>query len=130
MDRDGALPTPWRSSGTWATPLRIASIGGLVRDVVAVDLDDAVASPQAGDHLGQFGLTVASDAGQANDLAAAHVEREIAQRRQALVIERRSRCSTLSTTGPGSRVSFGSALEHVPTDHQPGQLDLGSALRR
>ena len=86
IDRFGELPTPVRSSGTWATPVRMASPTGRL----------ATSSPPIGTlprhgrspvmTCGQLALAVAGHRGDADDLARPHVERHAAQGGQAAIV--------------------------------------------
>src|SRR5437879_1467168 len=58
------------------------------RDVLAADSDLAAArTPQAGQSVDQLGLAVAIHAGEADDLAGAHVERDTTHGAEAAVVE-------------------------------------------
>ncbi len=73
-DRFGALPTPWRSSGTWATPRSIVVADRPVGDVLAADEDSPAAGAETGDDLCQLALAVARHRGDAHDLAGPDLE--------------------------------------------------------
>ena len=75
-------------------------------------------------------LAVAGHAGDAHDLARAHVQREAAQRRQAACRSRRSRPRPRAPPRPGSRGVPSMMLEHLAADHQPRQLGLGRPCGR
>ena len=77
-----AAPSPWprRSSGTKAAPSRRRSVIAEPTGGAAVDDDGmlgAPAQPFAGQRGEQFVLPVAGDTGDAEDLAAAHLERDV-----------------------------------------------------
>ena len=101
-DRLGALPTPVRSSGTCATPARSIAAPGGRRDRGPSIVTRPGARPQPGDDLGELGLAVAGDGGDADDLAGTDLER---RRRGAPAGRgrcRRGRRRPESTTRPGS----------------------------
>ena len=87
IDRFGALPTPgavlghvrdararWPRSADWSPTSR------------PVDRDPAGARPEPGDDLGELGLAVAGDRGDADDLAGADLERDALEGGQAAVV--------------------------------------------
>ena len=58
----------------------------LVRSLAQMSTCPLVARTQAGDHLGQLSLPVAGDAGDAQDFACAHRERDALEGGQPLVV--------------------------------------------
>ena len=66
----------------------------------------ACRAAQPGDRVDQLGLPVAVDAGDADDLAAAHVERHAAHLLDARARRRRVRSSTSSSGSPGCAGAF------------------------
>ena len=71
-------PVPMRSSGMRPMPSAMACARIEVVDGLAVDRDRAGERRQhAGDHVGELPLAVAGDAGDAEDLAGMHGERDV-----------------------------------------------------
>ena len=74
-DRLGELPTPVRSSGTWATPWRMAwPAERFMTSTPAIVTLPFVAARMPGDDLGQLRLAVAGHGRDAHDLAGPDVE--------------------------------------------------------
>jgi len=102
----------------------------LAGDVVPTKSDFAARGrPQPGDDLGQRALAIARHAGQADDLAGAHVEADPAQRRPFAVVL----CLHVAQAEAhlvGSAGLLGRLGGQRPANHHLGQLLLGRALHR
>ena len=84
---------------------------------------------QTADHLSQFTLPIASHPGHANNLAGAHVQREMAQRRQLFVINRNNIVQTQAHWAWLGR-RFRHLKKQLTPDHQARQFCLGHPLCR
>ena len=82
--------TAWRSSGTMPTPAAVTAAAPACGEIGAADIEAALGRPQqAGQHHAELALAVALDAGQADDLAAADVEGEVVEPRDAVAVAAR-----------------------------------------
>ena len=96
--------------------------------VQAVDGDAAaIERAQAGQHFDQLALPVALDAGYADDLAGARLQRNVAQRRLAVVILRRN-VLHVEHDRPRLRLVFVNGEDDFAADHHRGQRGLGRGL--
>ncbi len=123
-------PRRWRSSAMWLTPAASVSRGPSAGDVASGDAHRAVVGlAQPHDRLDQLALAVGVDAGDADDLARAHVERDAAHRGQPAVVTRREPVDLEQRL---ARLVLGllDPQQHVAADHQPRQRALGRALGR
>ena len=108
--------------------------GGSVGHGPAADEDLAPAGPEARHDLGQLALAVARHGGDPDDLARAHVERHVPQRRQSAVVLGRHALDREHDLARLER-RLVDHLEDAPADHQPRQVGLrgpgrGHARRR
>ena len=113
----------------WPSPRR-GTAAGLAGDVLVADHDPpCLRLPQAGDRVDQLGLPVAVDTGDPDDLAPAHLERDIADLLERPVVldrqpfDREQRLGRLA----GALVD---PQQHLAPDHQARQALLGRAGRR
>ena len=130
-EKSSMSPRRWRSSAMWPTPAASAPCTPAPVTSRPADADLAAARvAQPGDRLDQLGLPVAVDAGDADDLAAAH--RAARARAPPAARGRRStsRSSTSSSGSPAARRLLLDAEQHVAADHQLGEARLRGALGR
>ena len=98
-----------------------------VREVVAFEAHGARRDrPQAAERVDQLGLAVAVDAGDADDLAGPHLERDVAHLLDPAVVER-VQALDLEERLAGRRRLLVDAQQHLAPDHQPRQALLGRA---
>ena len=92
IENSSTSPRRWRSSGMWPTPGVEHPAGVAVpRTSLPDDLDRAGLGPaQARDRVDQLALPVAVDAGDADDLARADVERDAAHLLDPAVVDARA----------------------------------------
>ncbi len=119
-------PSRWRSSGTWAMPRArrdwpsecapVRSIGSPFTATVPV------AVPIAAQHLQQFGLAVAGDAGNAEDFAGAHVEARCPCSRSTPVVVDDPQVLDLQHGLAGRGGLLVDPQQHLAPDHQFGQF--------
>ena len=102
---------------------------GVVRDVLAVDLDSAAGRvPQAGERLDQLALAVAVDAGEPDDLPRPHLERDAAHRLEpAVVLDVQVLDAEQRLARLGRRLL--DAQQHLAPDHQPARAPPRSRPR-
>ncbi len=91
IEKSSTRPRRWRSSGMWPRPrvevlARRRAVTSVARDARSGPL---VGAAEAGDRVDQLGLAVAVDAGDADDLACAHLERDAAHLLEAAVVAAR-----------------------------------------
>ena len=84
-------------------------------------------SAQAGDRVDQLGLAVAVDAGDADDLARAHVERDAAHRLEPAVVEDVEVLDLEQRLARLRRLLL-DAEQHLAADHHAREALLGRAL--
>ena len=122
MLRLGATPVCRRSSGTCATPARIAARGSPPAQAPAVDLDGAGRmAPEAGQHLRQLPLAVARHAGDADHLAGPDGERDVAERVDPAVAAGGERTGLEHDVADLGGLAPASQLD-VPAHHQRREL--------
>ena len=112
----------------WLTPEASVSRGPRWVTSQSVDEHGAVVGlAQAHDRLDQLALTVGVHAGDADDLARAHVEGDAAHGGQPAVVTGRE-AGDLQQRLAGLVVGLLDAQQHVAPDHQRRQRALGRAL--
>ena len=85
----------------------------------------------AADHVEQFRLAVAGDAGDADDLAGRARVKETLSTRAMPFLSFQVRFFTSSTVSPGLRRALLDAQQHAAADHELGQfLDVGVPASR
>ncbi len=110
---------PWRSSGIRPT-LAAAELGlGSPRSGPRSPIQILPARwlAHAGEHLGQLGLAVAGDPGDAQDFAVLHLQADILQRRQPFAYRARSEFSNSSASACAQDCPPGDHAEALPADH-------------
>ena len=100
-------------------------LGGRVRHVASVDDDPPgrrVAEP--GDRVDQLGLPVRVDAGEADDLAAPHLEADVTDGLEAAVVDH-AQVLHLQQRLAGLRRVLVDTQQHLAPDHHPREPFLG-----
>ena len=129
IDSEPTMPSRWRSSGMRAMPASIMARGdGLVSGSPASVRAPAPAAVGSGDDAGERRLPVARNAGDADDLAGAHLERRLLQPGAALLGSRRSRDQAPAAASPGV-ARLAAALRDLAPDHQGGEGRAGQLPR-
>ena len=121
IESSDTRPVRCRSWGTCPSPASTASPGADAGAVAAVDRHPSGARrPQAGDRLREFGLAVAVDPGDADDLAAPDAQRNAAQRLEAARV---AAPEILDVQHRSARrdIAGGLGARHVPPHHHPGE---------
>ena len=125
-----STPRTSRSAGTWATPAaRISRAERPTSGRPPSVIEPWLAGRRPGDDLGEFGLAVAGDAGNADDLAGPNIEGNAAQRRQAGVRHAPRGRATSSTVSPERRLARPAIEIHDAADHHLDELGLGQPGR-
>ena len=122
MLRLGATPVWSRSSGTWATPARIAERGSPLasrRPPTSTVPEDE--PPQPGERLGELALAVAGDPGDPEHLARADGQGDVAQGVDATVAARDEPACLEHDLAELGLVASAPELD-LAADHQRGEL--------
>ncbi len=118
-------PAPLASSGMWPTPASRMRCVLAAREVTPGDREAAALErAQARQRLDELRLAVAVDAGDADDLTGADLERDAAHRVELAIVEH-VEILDLEQRLAGHRSGLLDAQENVATDHQARELRLG-----